>query len=177
MIEDYLINEDNSARFVLGKYENKPLVIFGINPSIATKDKNDNTISIVEHISSLRKCDGYIMLNLYPLRATKIDENYDSVCNDSISNENLKYIEDRIPEGAEIIAAWGGMITARDYFISILNQINNIVKKKNAKWIALSITKKGHPHHPIRLSYEKMTFEPFDVDNYLSNLSKKKYRI
>lgn len=170
MIVDYYANDDNTARFTLGKYVEKPLVIFGINPSTATKEKNDTTISIVENISVMRKYDGYIMLNLYPLRATKIDSTFDSECDCNLLNENLKYINRRIPDGAEIIAAWGTNITKRRYFADILSQINAIAKKKNATWVALSLTKSGHPHHPTRLAYNKMTFESFDMDNYIKGL-------
>ena len=88
MFEAYEINKDNTARFTLGRYVSKPLVVFGINPSTATKEKNDTTISIVEHISAMRKCDGYIMLNIYPLRATNIDANFDKSCNKKLSDEN-----------------------------------------------------------------------------------------
>ena len=44
----YKTNSDNSARYILGKYNNNPLVFFGINPSTATINENDNTISIIE---------------------------------------------------------------------------------------------------------------------------------
>ncbi len=48
MTKEYIINENNTVRYVLGKYENNPLIVFGINPSKATTEKNDTTISIVE---------------------------------------------------------------------------------------------------------------------------------
>lgn len=172
MFEAYEINKDNTVRFTLGRYVSKPLVVFGINPSTATKEKNDTTISIVEHISAMRKCDGYIMLNIYPLRATNIDANFDKSCNKKLSDENLKYIAGSIPMNAEIVAAWGANIVARDYFIDILKQINAIVENKNGKWICLSLTKSGHPHHPTRLAYNKMTFNTFDIETYISKFQK-----
>ena len=172
MFEAYEINKDNTARFTLGRYVSKPLVVFGINPSTATKEKNDTTISIVEHISAMRKCDGYIMLNIYPLRATNIDANFDKSCNKKLSDENLKYIAGSIPMNAEIVAAWEANIAARDYFIDILKQINAIVENKNGKWICLSLTKSGHPHHPTRLAYNKMTFNTFDIETYISKFQK-----
>lgn len=167
---DYEISSDNSARFTLGKYQHKPLIVFGINPSVATKDKNDRTISIVEKIALERKCDGYLMLNIYPLRATVIDDTFDAECNNALIEENIKCIEKRIDKGAEIIAAWGTHICDRKFFVESLMLINEIVKRKNAKWIVLALTKQGHPHHPTHLAYEKMTFEAFDVDDYINKL-------
>lgn len=178
MPEIYKTNTDNTARFILGKYNKRPLVVFGINPSTATKEKNDTTISIVEQIvvmtSEKLRCDGYIMLNIYPLRATKIDKSFDQNCNYTLSEENLQCISNSIPENGEIIAAWGTNITSRGFFIDLLSQINNIVKAKNGKWITLSLTKGGHPHHPTRLAYDKMTFEPFDIDSYIASLKRTK---
>lgn len=73
MIQDYAHDRNNTVRYTLGKYVTKPLIFFGINPSTASIEKNDATISIIEHIAKLRHYDGYMMLNIYPLRATKID--------------------------------------------------------------------------------------------------------
>ncbi len=171
-IKEYITNENNSVRYVLGKYTNRPLIVFGINPSIASAEKNDNTISIIEHVAEMRQCDGYLMFNIYPLRATKIDNNFHNVCDSSICDFNLQCIRERIYEGAEIVAAWGTHICDRDYFISMLEQINDIIKEKKAKWICLSKTKYGHPHHPTRLAYDKMTFEMFDMDEYIQNMKR-----
>lgn len=168
--KEYINNEDNTVRYVLSKYTSKPLIIFGINPSTASAEKNDNTISIVEHIAKMQGCDGYIMLNLYPLRATKIDDNFHKACDNEICNLNFKYIRERIYDNARIVAAWGTHINDRKYLIDILDKINQIVKEKNAEWICLKKTKYGHPHHPIRLEYDKMTFEAFDVDEYVRGM-------
>lgn len=172
MINEYITDENNTIRYVLGKYHSKPLVVFGINPSIATVEKNDNTISIIEQIAKMRNCDGYLMFNIYPLRATKIDENFPLVCDDYVCEMNLKFISDRINADSEIVAAWGTHIYDRDYFVSMLKEINAVVKDKKAKWICLSKTKYGHPHHPTRLAYDKMTFELFDMDEYITKIEK-----
>ena len=172
LLEDYVINEDDTARFTLGKYVDNPLVVFGINPSTATIVKNDPTISIVERIAKKRGYDGYLMLNIYPVRATKIDRHFDKTCNEEVSNRNLEIISSRIHERSDIVAAWGTHIGDRDYFIRMLSEVNIIVKSKRANWVVLSITKKGHPHHPTRLAYEKMTFERFDMDAYINRFTK-----
>ena len=60
---EYITSKDNSVRYVLGKYVSRPLIVFGINPSVATAEKNDNTIGIIERIAKIRKRDGYLMFN------------------------------------------------------------------------------------------------------------------
>ena len=168
--EEYITDSDNLVRYVLGKYTARPLIVFGINPSTATAEKNDNTIGIIERIAQIRNCDGYLMFNLYPLRATKINTDFPEVCDDNICKLNYQYINERITKGAEIVAAWGTHISDRAYFVSALKEINAIVKQRGAKWVCLSRTKYGHPHHPTRLAYDKMTFEEFNVDDYLESL-------
>ena len=167
---EYIASEDNSVRYVLGKYASRPLIVFGINPSIATAEKNDNTIGIIERIAKLRNCDGYLMFNLYPLRATKIKSDFPVIRDENICKLNYQYISERITNGSEIVAAWGTHISDRAYFTTALKEINAIVKERGAKWVCLSKTKYGHPHHPTRLAYDKMTFEAFDMDEYLECL-------
>jgi hypothetical protein len=116
-ITEYLTNDDNTVRYVLGKYNREPIIVFGINPSTASAEKNDATISIVEHIAQMRGKDGYIMLNIYPLRATELDGKYPKEADEALVEKNLRYISERIKPGDEIIAAWGGHIDDRDYFL------------------------------------------------------------
>lgn len=173
---DYVINNDNTIRYTLGKYTRNPLIIFGINPSKADAEQNDNTISIVEHIAKIRKCDGYLMLNLCPLRATNINKNFFVKCNDEMFAFNLECIRERIYDSAEVVAAWGAHISDSEIFIDSLEKINDIIKEKNAKWICLSETQSGHPHHPTRLAYKNMTFEVFDMDMYIHKLKTKQIK-
>ncbi len=86
----YIINQNNTIRYVLAKYETNPLIVFGINPSTATAEEKDTTISIVDRIAKKRGCDGYIMLNVYPIRATEIGKDYPEEIDLNIFEENLK---------------------------------------------------------------------------------------
>jgi hypothetical protein len=166
---EYFINDNNTVRYVLGKYNENPLVVFGINPSKASAEKNDTTISIVENIAQMRGKDGYIMLNIYPVRATDLDDDFPKVEDEALVEENLRYISERIKPHDEVIAAWGKHIEDRDYFMKSLVRINEVIKEKSAKWICLKKTKKGHPHHPTRLGYDEMEFAPFDMDKYIED--------
>jgi hypothetical protein len=165
---------------VLGKYNREPLIVFGINPSTASAEKNDTTISIVEHIAQMRGKDGYIMLNIYPMRATELDSKYPKEADEALLEQNLRYISERIKQGDEVIAAWGTHICDHDYFLKTLIHINEVIKAKSAKWICLKKTKDGHPHHPTRLAYDEMEFALFDMDKYIeggANGSNKKRKI
>ena len=62
--------DDDTARFMLGEVGENPIICLGINPSTANDEKDDPTISKIRKIASENNCDGWIMLNLYPQRAT-----------------------------------------------------------------------------------------------------------
>lgn len=169
----YKTNTDDSARYILGKYNDNPLVFFGINPSTATINENDNTIAIIEKISRKFGYDGYIMLNLCPVRATKISDDFMKTYCEKEIFINLEYAKSVIKNGQNIVAAWGGHITDRDYFLQSLIEINKVVNTANAKWVCLSKTKYGHPHHPTRIAYSKMDLMPFDMESYINLLNSK----
>ena len=61
---------DDKVRFILGEVGTNTIICFGINPSTANDIKDDPTISKIRKIASENNCDGWIMLNLYPQRAT-----------------------------------------------------------------------------------------------------------
>ena len=61
---------DDTERFILGESGANPIICFGINPSTANDIKYDPTILKIRKIASENNCDGWIMLNLYPQRAT-----------------------------------------------------------------------------------------------------------
>lgn len=66
----YETNSDNSARYILGERGENPLVCIGVNPSTAEPDKLDPTLRSVKAWAKRLGFDGWIMLNLYPQRAT-----------------------------------------------------------------------------------------------------------
>lgn len=167
----YKTNTDNSARYILGKYNENPIIFFGINPSTATINENDNTISVIEKIVQKFGYDGYIMLNLCPIRATKISDNFAKTYCEKEMLINLEYIKGVIKKGQNIVAAWGSHITDSAYFLQSLAEINRVVDNVNAKWVCLSKTKYGHPHHPTRIAYSKMNLMPFDMESYINSLS------
>lgn len=179
-IKEYETTPDNHVRYILGSYNDNPLYIFGINPSTATKEKNDNTITVVEKIAEKMEYDGYIMFNIYPVRQTSINGSFPTEYNKEIVEKNVAVIESKINENDILVAAWGGHILDREFFVDALAEINRVVNKKGARWMCLSKTKQGHPHHPTRLSYNNMKLEPFDVDSYIEKLMQtrryKRYR-
>lgn len=158
---------DNKARFVLGKRGSNPVICFGINPSTAVPGKIDGTLRSVERLAYANGFDSWIMLNVYPQRAT-LPVNIHKRSQSQYHNNNLAHIQTILAATqAPIWAAWGTLIDHRPYFRKHLQDIFNLTTHHNKDWITIGeLTKHGHPRHPL---YLKSTTHaaPFDADNYI----------
>ena len=78
----YKTNEDNTARYILGQINEEKgatLLCFGINPSTACPECLDNTIRKVVKLSANNGYANWIMVNIYPQRATNPNDLHFSV--------------------------------------------------------------------------------------------------
>lgn len=167
-IDIYENNSNNTLRFSLGKSGKRPLFVIGLNPSTADESKPDRTITKTMRFAILNDFDGFIMLNLYPQRATK-PENLDKTFNQEYHNKNLKIITSLSQKYAEIniLSAWGADILIRDYLKDCLRDIKKSIKNSNINWWQIGdLTKSGHPRHPSRAAYE-LGLKPMNIINYL----------
>ena len=158
----YETDSNNFCRYSLGYCCKTPLLCVGVNPSTATPQKLDPTIRSVARIAHINNYDGWIMINLYPQRATKPND-MDFIMNDSICKQNLFVINSILNKYkiTEIWAAWGTLITKRTYLKKCLSDIY---------WITFGPSSKaGHPHHPLYLSSNAQK-ENFDITSYISQL-------
>ena len=143
---------------------------FGINPSTARPNDLDNTLKSVERIAKRAGFDGWIMLNVYPQRATNPNDLH-GVLQEDIHAKNVKHIERVLVEyNATILAAWGTLINKRTYLKQCLQDIYAVSQKSNRPWVSIgSISKAGHPHHPLYLSNEEMP-KDFNIKEYIESL-------
>jgi len=152
----YLKSTDNKYRYALGTKGKKTLFCFGVNPSTATPEKYDPTITRVSRFAKKNGFDSFVMLNLYPLRATdpnNLPKDYDI----KEHNKNMEVILDLIKDGATIWAAWGDLIQKREFLIKCRNTIFWLIgmHKENIHWVKMGeLTKSGNPRHPLYLKYK-----------------------
>lgn len=163
----YENSEDNKYRYVLGTEGKNPLLCFGVNPSTAEAGILDNTMKSVDRIAKNSGYDSWIMLNLYPQRATNPND-MDLDMNERIFEENLKWIRKTISNGKfDIWAAWGTLIEKRGYLWDSLRAIVEIAEEHNCRWISFGKkTKYGHPHHPLFLRADEK-YEEFNIYDYI----------
>ncbi len=165
---------DNKARYILGKDGKRPLICIGVNPSTAEPGELDSTLIRVNRFAYRLGCDGWIMLNLYPQRATSPDDLHE-VADEWIFKRNMFYATKltnrtfyKYERPFTIWAAWGTLIEKRPYLIEGLDRMASIFSGEN--WITIGKRSKGgHPHHPLYLP-KSAEVVPFDVHRYLDRL-------
>lgn len=138
----------NTERYVLGTNGNKTLVVIGINPSTATDEATDKTISRVKNYAKAFGYDSFKMINIYPLRTTHFNllpKDFDK----RLHLKNLSEIRNVITNASAILCSWGNHIHDREYFKICYKDISKIILSKNIPVYCLGLTKQGHPLHPL----------------------------
>lgn len=156
MYDIYQNDCQDKWRYTLGKAGANPLLVIGLNPSTATQEKADTTVAKAEKVAINNRYDGFIMLNLYPIRATDYRKLPVKV-NATAFENNLAAIEAAVKAQKEpvIWAGWGTSIEYHPYFSDARDQLFTRLEKYSAKWLHFgSLTVAGHPRHPSRLSYD-----------------------
>lgn len=171
MYDIYSNTQNDLWRFMLGKSGSRKLITIGLNPSTATKEKSDTTIAKVEKVARQAGFDGFIMLNLYPVRSTDFNALPEEV-NAEAFTDNLAKIEAVVAaEFRPVVwAAWGENIVARKFLLAAGKELFGRLEKYDTSWQQFgSVTQSGHPRHPSRLHYA-WQFSPFDTKNYAQKL-------
>ena len=140
---------DDTERFMLGEVGENPIICFGINPSTANDIKYDPTILKIRKIASENNYDGWVMLNLYPQRATNPNDMHIEADND-LKIKNYKVIRSvfNTYPNALTLASWGNAIEKRKYLKDCLKEILAIAPDR--KWVCRGkLTVKGNPRHQL----------------------------
>lgn len=170
---------DDKERYLLGEPGSYNMLIFGINPSEASPGENnlDPTTRRVRKIAKEEGYDGWLIVNLYPLR----DKNPDMLPDEPdkvLVENNLKVLEvlEKNYTIGKIWAAWGDSIDNQFYLGDGLYDIQEVISSD--QWFYRgTMTKAGNPRHPLYLkSDEKFNWFPiadYAADWRFSNLNPK----
>lgn len=169
MFDIYLCNRRDSARYLLGKSGQRMLVVVGLNPSTATRERSDVTASKVERVALAQGFDGFVMTNLCPLRSTD-----PQALPPRLSDYQLRRNQRAIIELAsgqadlQVWAAWGSGVMRRPYLLASCRRLAPAINELGGRWLHFGpLSKGGHPRHPSRLSYA-WQFGRFDPLAYTS---------
>ena len=167
-IKIYRSNDNDTARFVLGDIKENTLFVVGLNPSTANEQTPDPTIRKVMGFAEGNGYDSFVMLNLYPQRATDPNDLHFEIDKD-IFEQNLKEIKELLVSQKEFtfLASWSEKVKMRKYLGHCIKSIAEITNQHNVKWKKLGdFTKKGHPRHPLYSSYA-LELTDFEIIEYL----------
>lgn len=166
----YQNSPDNQARYVLGTKGSNPLIVMSINPSVGSPTVDSPTLGTVRHIAADYGYDSWIILCLYPQRATHLNE-LDYLTNQDWVNENFKVINEVLSQYPDhkIWAAWGTHYKQRDYFPQMLSEIVKIADRYHDTWMHYGpLDEGGTPAYCLYLDKGEGWY-PFDVKSYLEN--------
>lgn len=166
----YTPNHDNSARTLLGTEGERPLVCIGINPSTATPSALDRTVATVERVAMRGGFDSFMMLNVYPQRATDPNDLHANPDRD-LHAWNLQSIADFVDgRSLSVWAAWGTLIRKRKFLPELLTEVATLQELANVRWLSRGrCSKAGDPHHPLYVKADA-PLDEFDVRTHLASL-------
>jgi hypothetical protein len=145
MYDIYRSTADDACRFVLGRSVRRPLVVVGLNPSTATRERSDPTAAKMERVARASGYDGFVLVTLCPVRVTD-SRTLPATVDGKLLAANLRAI-------VEVVGA----------AVAIAEHLQRF----GPAWQHFGpLTVGGHPWHPSRLSYA-WRFAPFDVAAYL----------
>ncbi len=143
---------DETERYILGQPGSHNMLIFGVNPSTAMPGENnlDPTIRKVRKIVAEEGYDGWLMANLYPLRATN-PADLPTKADKKLLEKNIKVLK-AINDSytiERVWAAWGDIIDTRFYLGETLYDIQEALAGEFQWFYRGSLTRKGNPRHPL----------------------------
>ncbi|MBK6569039.1 DUF1643 domain-containing protein [Candidatus Aalborgicola defluviihabitans] len=170
MYDIYSNARNDRLRFTLGKSGERKLIVIGHNPSTATKERSDTTVAKVQGVAERNGFDGFVMLNLYPVRSTDFNA-LPQLADGAAFSENLNRIETLVTtERSPVLwAAWGESVLARSYFTDAIRELSTRLAPCEPSWRHFGpLTLSGHPVIP-RLQYA-WSFSKFDMEQYVQTL-------
>lgn len=158
-------------RFVLKKKGSNPLFVIGLNSSTADEYDYDPTVGKAMRIAAAKKFDGFVMLNLYPLRKTE-PQNLPKTDEKKLVEKNVAEIQKELVKFSNptILAAWGANIEKREYLRECLRKIVQLPAAQGATWQHFGdLTKAGHPRHLLYVPGDSKLLT-FDIEKYVKKL-------
>ena len=155
---------DRNKRFLLGKKGVNEMMAIGLNPSTASEKKLDPTSRNIQKIARNNDCDGWWLVNLYPIRTSK-PNNLPVKPNLMLTKKNLEFISNLLKNPqfkiTKVLCCWGNHIENHLYLKQQALKILEFIREKNLNVYCIGKTKSGNPFHP----------SPLSVNNHLGGIN------
>ncbi len=142
-------------RYVLTREwdDSKPtLAMICLNPSTATAEVSDPTVTRQVRRAIRMGCGKFTMLNLFAFRSTYPEILMGAA--DPIGAENDSHILKEAKAADIVIVAWGGGGPAKSLIPARSRQVLGMLKEHGIVVSHLGLTNDGQPRHPLYLSYD-----------------------
>lgn len=172
-------------RLLLGQAGKNNLLCVGLNPSRANENHLDPTSRSIQRIAINHGFDGWLLVNLYPLRSPH-PRALPLRANLQLWHQNMDFIESLLQPSEQIqntvMLAWGNYLsgTGRTYLLRAAHKLGKMLQTCNTPVNCIGLTAAGHPIHPspqvvnTRLGgLSKVNLQYFPLDQYLQNLPHK----
>ena len=135
----------------MGKKGTKELLAIALNPSTANESKLDSTSRNIETIAYMNNCDGWWLINLYPMRSSK-PKFLPKKANEKLAKENYLFIKNMTCNlsfhFSKILCCWGNKVDLHLYLKKYGIEIIKLLEKLQIPIKYLGTTKNGNPTHP-----------------------------
>lgn len=101
----YHSDQADTWRFALGRGGRKSLIAIGLHPGLAKAEEHDHAIVRAQAMAARHGCDGFVVMNLCPVRASTPHDLPWSLGADAYQQNMLELVKTLTSAG--VVAAWG----------------------------------------------------------------------
>lgn len=150
---------DHDKRFLISKRGENEMLAIGLNPSTANEQNLDPTTKNIEAIAKFNGCDGWCIVNLYPMRMSS-PEHLPIKANKTLSIKNIDFIIETLNNSKynfiKILCCWGNFVSKRTYLKKNLNQLLLYLNNNGYELECIGLTKLGNPYHTSPLTINRL---------------------
>lgn len=125
------------------------LMVIGLNPSTADERALDPTLRRVRHFAKRDGYGGFVMSNLFAIRAT--DPKVMMAADEPVGPDNDSWLEKLALGHVNILCGWGTKGGYRDRDVAVMEILTGVNERfgGDTSIMCLERTKDGHPKHPL----------------------------
>lgn len=134
----------------------KTIVFFGVNPSTADAEVDDNTVMRWKGFATRLKARRFIVGNVFSYRATDVREL--ATAEDPFGPEHWDVQKEIIKEADLLIPCWGSRMklpaNLRPYPEGLMGKLTGFNAETNVPLMSWGLTASRDPKHPLMLPYD-----------------------
>lgn len=128
----------------------KVIAFFGVNPSTADADKDDNTINRMKGFTLSHQGSRFIVGNVFSYRSPHVADL--SLIVDCFGDLHFSYLTEIISEADLLVPCWGSRKKLPNKLHPHLDNTMKLLIDSKKPVYSFGITKTGDPKHPLYLS-------------------------